>query len=300
MGHFFSPFVISTIRASAVLSCAFIAFLNPTIGHSDTGSIVPVTTTQDTTQSRARLRPLAAVIAPSDIQHEPVLLRGGTKITLVSPQRWAPLANRLGQSVESVHQYFTELLGTIPPFTTTLRLMDDETFFLLTGAPRWTNAMFYKSQIMIPLPLKGLPDFDNLDRALRHEYTHAIIHALSAGRCPGWLDEGLAQWAEGAENPALLPALKDWLGRHDPVPLKLLQGGFTRLDSRMVPAAYAQSLFAASTVINTFGFKPIRNYLETLRDGSSKSEAFADSFQIPEHAFEARLNTTLLRWHQEN
>ena len=32
---------------------------------------------------------------------------------------------------------------------------------------------------------------------LSHELAHAFIRQASGGRAPGWLHEGLAQWAEG-------------------------------------------------------------------------------------------------------
>jgi hypothetical protein len=137
---------------------------------------------------------------------------------------------------------------------------------------------------------EGETDYDNLVRSIKHEYTHAVIHALSDGKCPGWLDEGLAQWAEGDENPALKPALSTWLRRNEVVSLKLLQGGFTKLETRMVAAAYAQSLYAAEYVINGFGFEKIKTYFEDLRSGTSKEDAFSGSFGISESSFERRLS----------
>jgi hypothetical protein len=171
--------------------------------------------------------------------------------------------------------------------------MDEESFYLSTGAPRWTNAMYFKNQILIPMAVEGETDYDNLVRSIKHEYTHAVIHALSDGKCPGWLDEGLAQWAEGDENPALRPALTTWLKRNEVVSLKLLQGGFTKLETRMVAAAYAQSLYAAEYMIEGFGFEKIKTYFEDLRSGSDKADAFQGSFGMSEVSFERRLGSHL-------
>ena len=135
-----------------------------------------------------------------------------------------------------------------------------------------------------------------LYRSVKHEYTHAVINALSGGRCPGWLDEGLAQWAEGSVNPALEPALRKWLYFNPPIPLDLLQGGFTRLELPMVPPAYAQSLFAARSVIKTFGFPKISKYFKNLRKGKRKVSAFENSFDVDDSSFEKALGKSMKNW----
>lgn len=49
----------------------------------------------------------------------------------------------------------------------------------------------------IRLPLKpGSLNGDRLQAILWHEYTHAVVHDLSRGGCPIWLQEGLAQTQE--------------------------------------------------------------------------------------------------------
>lgn len=232
------------------------------------------------------------------VNYAPLSLRGGSKLTLISPQAWTPLAERIRDVLEKTHDYYTSLFGEIPPITTAIRLMDEETFFLATGAPKWTNAMYYRNQIIIPLALNTEIDMEALRRAVKHEYTHAVIHALSNGRCPGWLDEGLAQWAEGSENPALQPALRSWVATSGAVPLDILQGGFTKLDSKIVPAAYAQSLYSAYVVMNSFGFESLREYFDRLRNGEDKTAAFKESFEISEKRFEQKLGQSLARWAQ--
>lgn len=226
----------------------------------------------------------------------PMNLAGGSRLMLVSPNEWFPLAEKLSRYLEETHDQFAKLYGQIPAFETTLKLMDATTFYNETGAPTWTNAMYYRGEITIPLTLEDSIQIEDLYRSVRHEYTHAIINSLSAGRCPGWLDEGLAQWSEGSINPSLEPSLRKWLYFNNPVPLELLQGGFTKLEARMVPPAYAQSLFAAKTVIHSFGFKQIRNFFKALRDGDQKKEAFEKSFDMSESGFESALGKSLKRW----
>lgn len=225
--------------------------------------------------------------------------KGGSSLNVVYPPQWNTLARKLRANIDRTHRQFEGHFGSIPNFQSSLRLMDEELFYLSTGAPSWTNALYYKGQIMIPVPAKKSIDLDNVIRSAKHEYTHAVINALSDGNCPGWLDEGLAQWAEGSENPALQPALFRYLKTNPPVPLDLLQNGFTKLKTRMVPAAYAQSLFATHTLINSYGIGSLRGYLKSLRSGSDRSTAFYKNFGVSDTEFERLLSFNLKDWKSE-
>jgi hypothetical protein len=174
--------------------------------------------------------------------------------------------------------------------------MDEASFYEMTGAPGWTNAMFFRGEIIIPLSTSKPVDLENLHRSVKHEYSHAVLAALSGGSIPGWIDEGLAQWLEGEENPALRNSLRSYLKHSSPVPLNLLQGGFTRLESNMVPAAYAQSLLAVQAMIKAYGIEKIAHYLELLRKSEDKEVAFFAAFGLSENDFEYKLHTTLRQW----
>lgn len=260
------------------------------------------TTSQDSILARREPKtiPVSSTIVGSHregaLSFTPLTLSQKVRATVVTPARWQNVGKSVERTIQETFRDISALFGTIPAVNSTIRIMEEETFFLATGAPRWTNALFYRGQVMIPLALDAEPDYENIYRAVRHEFTHALLHALSQGRAPGWLDEGLAQWAEGDENPALKPALHTWLTRAHPIPLNLLLGGFTRLDESMVAVAYAQSLFATNTLIQSFGFKKISRYFELLRDGVERSRAFQGAFALSEAAFEQELHGGLIRW----
>ncbi|RIL07568.1 MAG: hypothetical protein DCC75_09915 [Proteobacteria bacterium] len=227
------------------------------------------------------------------LYRSPVSLSGGSSLTLISPREWSPIGTKLRATLEETHIYFSRYFGEVPPFKAVLRLMEEQDFYESTGAPSWTNALYFRGQIIIPIPAKAKLDMQNIYRSVRHEYTHALISAITGGRCPGWLDEGLAQWSEGTPHPALRTALASYVEVNPPVPLKLLQGGFTRLDNDMVAAAYGQSLFAVETILKTYGFSKLRAYFDNLRNGQDKSEAFSSAFEINEGEFEQLLGRKL-------
>lgn len=226
----------------------------------------------------------------------PLALSGGSSLMVVSPSRWQNIASDLSQVLRETHRDLTEMFGEIPSFSATVRILDEEAFFALTNAPRWTNALYYRGEISLPVSPKATRlDLEELSRSVRHEYSHAAIHALSGGRCPGWLDEGLAQWLEGGRQDALDLILKEWVRSRDVIPLAKLQKGFTRLDEEMVPPAYAQSLFAVRMLISRFGLPALRTYFEALRTKRDGEEAFRLAFNIPESKFEESLRAALLR-----
>ena len=227
--------------------------------------------------------------------YTPVTLDNGSTLQLTAPRHYYQHARTLGRELLKTYDRFEALFGEIPRFRATVKLMDEEDFYKETGAPRWTNAMYYRGEIIIPLE-PGKVDETNLIRSVKHEFTHAVIHALSDGKCPGWLDEGIAQWIEGDANPALKPALANWLQAHKPVPFRLLQGGFTKLKAKMVPAAYAQSLFAAKDILNRKGKNKFTVYFENLRSGLTHPVAFQRSFGLSERSYEAQLASQLRSW----
>jgi len=59
---------------------------------------------------------------------------------------------------------------------------------------------FYDGKIRLPIQAGGLPG-EELERVLWHEYTHALVHDLSKGKCPLWLNEGIATLQESRVRP---------------------------------------------------------------------------------------------------
>ena len=270
---------LSALLASAI---AILVALQPLSAPAQSKEIPKARYTNPAEESRLRFTPLN--------------LSNGSKLTVISPTKWSDVTKQILRTLNDTHKEFTQLFAEIPAFSTSVRLMEETTFFELTGAPAWTNAMFFRGQIIIPLSSKKEIDLDNLVRSVKHEYTHAIMSSLSGGRLPGWLDEGIAQWFEGSESPGLRDALREWLKDHKPVSLSLLQGGFTKLNTEMVPAAYAQSLLATKALAEKFGFPAIGRFLILLREGVDKQSAFLTAFDMTQEAYDDELGKALTTW----
>jgi hypothetical protein len=202
----------------------------------------------------------------SSLRFLPITLKDGSRLTLITPDYWVDIAKGVSQEITRTHQQLTALLGSAPPFRTSIRIMEEYDFYELTGAPSWTNAMFFRGEIIIPLDSSKPIDMENLRRSVKHEYSHAVLSAMSAGAIPGWIDEGLAQWIEGDENPVLKATLKRYLADEHPISLHLLQG-----DSPNYPTPWCRPpmpnlslLFKPSlkrTVLKKSGYT--LNYFET-------------------------------------
>ena len=202
-------------------------------------------------------------------------------------------------SLEILQSTYSELRSTFaltPTRKVALRFLSPNDFKTYTGAPAWTSAMYLKGEISIPFSQEKGIEVEELKRALRHEYTHAFIAELSNNRAPAWIDEGIAQLVEGKPNPLLGPALRAWISENDAMPLNWLRGGFTVLKSEIVPAAYAQSLFATKLLVEQSGFDSTRKYLKLLGSGKDESAAFTKAYGITKKRFQKRLTSQMKKW----
>lgn len=246
---------------------------------------------QNPIDGKARLKAGIPQETPSDTS-----LDKREAFQIIAYGKWLSLSKELEELLYTTRADFQEKLGPLPPFHVSIELIDERKFFQETKAPKWTNAMYFDGRVLIPLPENGPIDKDNMHRSLRHEMTHAIVNAASAGKCPGWLDEGLAQWSEGPINPIIEKILAKHLQSAEPVPFVYLQGGFTRLDMRLVGPAYAESLFATNSIIRSFGFNAIGEFFKLLRTGNEEAIAFNKAFHMSRNDFEASLKPALIKW----
>lgn len=206
------------------------------------------------------------------------------------------IAEKSFKILNQTYDELSRIFKTRPTKKVVLRFLPPEEFRRQTGAPEWTSAMYFRNEITIPLTKTTGWDEEELHRALRHEYVHAVVAELSNYKCPAWMDEGIAQLLEGQINPLLGPALRKWIAVNQAIPLDWLHNGFTTLDAAYVPAAYAQSLFAVRKLIQTNGFSSVGTYLQHLQSGKSERRAFHLAFGMKKSLFEQELTREIRRW----
>jgi tetratricopeptide (TPR) repeat protein len=171
-------------------------------------------------------------------------------------------------------------------------LYPDANFHTLTQTPDWTKGVF---DGRIKIPLGGLEVGDaGLPAVLRHEYAHHVIAALSRGRCPVWMNEGLAMWAEELADERLYWAEERIVGAAI-TPFAQLQASFSRLSEARAEIAYAQSYLAVRQLADDSGIAAAVDLLRRLGDGAPFPEAFRAVYRMDLETFERGFRAALER-----
>jgi tetratricopeptide (TPR) repeat protein len=179
-----------------------------------------------------------------------------------------------GQIIAALESDYDDLardLGTPPRDNILVTLYTEQAFFDVTRAPAWSGAL---NDGKLRIPISGLSSLTpELARVLKHEQAHSFINQLSAGRCPPWLHEGIAQLMEaksvGSDGHQLALLFKSQRN----IPLNVLEGSFMRFSGAEAYLAYAESLAAVSYINDTYGIGDIQRILQRLSEGSSTEAA---------------------------
>lgn len=142
-------------------------------------------------------------------------------------------------------------------------------FRLATPGPDWSGGLYDGK---IRLPLGGVESLTpQLKSVLYHEYTHVVVQEIAHGKCPTWLNEGLAE-LEGRRqfNHPLLELAKP--GAY--LPFANLEGAFTSLDAKDVGLAYQQSYALVGFMVNAYGWPKITELLQRFGSGATVADAF--------------------------
>jgi tetratricopeptide (TPR) repeat protein len=182
-------------------------------------------------------------------------------------------------------------LGFAPDSTITVILYTDQQFSEVTQAPSWADGL-NDGKVRIPVrDFSGVSP--RLESVLRHEMTHSFIHSLTHGRCPQWLNEGIAQMEEPRSSSAFAAPLAQLFSENKEVPLRYLEGSFTRFSPAQAQLAYAESLAATEYLRSTYGMYALRRVLELLNDGEVPEAALSHAVQANYSEFERGLGSYL-------
>jgi tetratricopeptide (TPR) repeat protein len=180
------------------------------------------------------------------------------------------LREQLLSTLEAQYDDLAGQFGTAPRNSIPVAIYTDQAFFDITNAPSWTGAV---NDGKLRIPVHGISTVTpELARVLKHELAHSFINQLSAGRCPQWLNEGIAQLLEPKQvvNGRLLAKL---FQAQQEIPLNALEGSFMRFSSAEATVAYDESLAAAQYISETYGMPDLQRVLARLAEGSSTEAA---------------------------
>jgi len=200
------------------------------------------------------------------------------------------LRGQILAALESDYDDLVRELGTPPRDNILVTLYTEQSFFDVTRAPSWSGAI---NDGKLRIPISGLTSMNSdLARVLRHELAHSFINQLSAGRCPPWLHEGIAQLLEpktlGSDGHGLARLFQSQRN----MPLNVLEGSFTRFSGVEAYVAYAESLAAVSYINDSYGMTDIQRILQLLSQGSSTEAALRATI----HSDYGQLESDLARY----
>jgi hypothetical protein len=178
-------------------------------------------------------------------------------------------------------------LNYIPSEPVTIILYTNQVFADITRAPKWVGAL---NDGRIRVPVQGLTAVSpELASVLRHELTHSFVTGKTQGRCPVWLQEGIAQWMEGKRAGGAAAAMVALYNNHQEPSLSTLEGSWMNLPADYASIAYAWSLAVVESV-ETAGPGDIERLLDRMATEPS-AEAAARSTLHMEYADYADLGS---------
>lgn len=134
-----------------------------------------------------------------------------------------------------------------------------DAFSALKIGPHWLGGLYDGK---IRLPLDGTNNLKFAVATLFHEYTHAVIHDLSHGNCPRWLNEGLAEIQEKKINVEPNNLLR-WAAENKSIlRINQLNNALTGADAQTASLGYQQSHSIATFLTEEYGYRRVKRLLE--------------------------------------
>jgi len=181
------------------------------------------------------------------------------------------LRRELVANLESAYDELVRALGVAPRSSIPVVLYTDQAFFDVTQAPSWTSAV---NDGKLRIPVEGMTSVTpELARVLKHELAHSFINQLSAGRCPQWLHEGIAQALEPKSVSSRGQRLAELFRTQHEIPFNALEASFMHFSPMEAMLAYDESLAAVQYISETYGMSDLVRILERIGHGNSTEAA---------------------------
>lgn len=173
-------------------------------------------------------------------------------------------------TLESQYDDLVRILGVAPRASIPVILYTEQAFFDVTHAPSWSGAV---NDGKLRIPISGITSMtSDLARVLKHELAHSFVSQVTGGRCPTWLNEGVAQAVEPKAVAYGRPLSKLFRAQQQ-IPYNALEGSFMRFSPVEAAIAYDESLAAVQYISETYGMSDVERILERLGQGSSTESA---------------------------
>lgn len=197
--------------------------------------------------------------------------------------------------LDVLERHYNDLVtetGVLPRDTIAVVLYTSEAFFDVTHAPAWTAAL---NDGKLRLPVEGLQNVTpQLSRVLKHELAHSFVNQAARGKCPVWLNEGIAQMVEPQSSAQYKRGLAALFKQGSAAPLSALEGSFMGLDDRRAAIAYAESLAVTEYIRDTYGVSALTTTLQRLSEGKNINDALRGSIHSTQQQLEQEFADKLI------
>ena len=181
--------------------------------------------------------------------------------------------------VHTLERQFEQLRDDVrytPPEPITVILYTRQSFRDVTSVPDWAGAL---NDGRIRVAAEGIDSVpESLARSLKHELTHSFLFQKTQGRCPTWLQEGMAQWVAGVRVGAGAAQLLEL--HQGGKSLRTMEGSWMKLSSTESWFAYGWALAVVETIEAQFGPDGMNRLLEAQRTESSQEAALREGLRM--------------------
>ena len=180
------------------------------------------------------------------------------------------LAQAVLKTLESEFDEIAATLNYTPPEPIGVILYTNQAFMDITRAPSWSGAL---NDGRIRVPVEGLSTMNGeLARVLKHELTHSFVGQKTGGRCPVWLQEGIAQYMEGKRSRVNAGGLTAAYEQHMEVSLLSYESSWLNMPKDAASNAYAWSLAVVESIITKNGVDDLGTHSRPDRSAVSSTE----------------------------
>lgn len=164
-------------------------------------------------------------------------------------------------------------LHQFPRERLTVVLYGDKSFNVVSGGHEWAAAL-YDGKIRVPVQ-NFRTTKRQLKKTLRHEYCHFLVRSITP-QCPSWINEGLAQLAEGEPSRTVRSRLREMSRAGTLIPIARLVPSFARISERdRAWLAYAEAVSFVTFLRDEHGGLPrLEELLRALAKGDDWEATF--------------------------
>lgn len=125
------------------------------------------------------------------------------------------------------------------------------------------------------------PDINKFKSTLCHEYTHAVLQAITKGNLPRWLGEGLAEYEKYRHGtPPTLEYLSLAFSHNELIGWEKINTAFDDQYNFTVNVAYEESFSFVYFLVQKYGMDNINSLLRALGTGADFDPAFTKIYGI--------------------